>query len=75
MVFVYAWAFAADALYGQLTWIEHPNWPGGPVAYFETNTNIWIEVFGTFASMVADWLGEGLLVCIFYATFVPFCLR
>lgn len=62
MAFIYAWAFASDALYGQLMWIEHPNFPGGPVAYFFENTNIWIQVFGTLACMIADWLGEGLLV-------------
>lgn len=62
MAFIYAWAFAANAVYGQMMWIEHPNFPGGPVAYFEENTNVWIQVAGTFACMLADWLGEALLV-------------
>lgn len=58
MVVIYAWAFVAGALYGQQIWIEHPNYPSGPAAYFEQNRNIWIHVLGTFACMLANGLGE-----------------
>ena len=62
MVFLYAWTFAGDAYYGQLMWVEHSDFPGGPFAYFEEKSNIWFQVTGSLLSMIADWLGEALLV-------------
>ena len=62
MVVLYAFAFSSDALYGQLMWIEHRDFPGGPVAYFIANSSIWDQDLGTTAAMVTNWLGDGLLV-------------
>ncbi|PAV21721.1 hypothetical protein PNOK_0167800 [Pyrrhoderma noxium] len=62
MVVIYAFAFSSDALYGQLMWIEHRDFPGGPVAYFIANSSIWDQDLGTTAAMVTNWLGDGLLL-------------
>ncbi|EJD00199.1 uncharacterized protein FOMMEDRAFT_112550 [Fomitiporia mediterranea MF3/22] len=62
MLFLYTFAFAADAVYGQLMWIEHRDFPGGPVAYFVANSSIWIQTLGTLSGQISMWMGDGLLL-------------
>lgn len=62
MVVLLAFATAANLLFGQFMWIEHRNFPGGPVAYFNAEGSIWFTVLGSAADVVADYLSNALLV-------------
>jgi hypothetical protein len=57
---------AVAALCGQYMWIDHRNYPGGPTAYFEATSTAWFNVFGMSARAVANILGDGLLVRLFF---------
>lgn len=65
MVVLLAFALMANLLLGQFMWIEHRNFPGGPVAYFNDESTIWFNVLGSAADVVADYLSNALLVNIF----------
>lgn len=64
MVILLGFALAANLLFGQFMWIEHRNFPGGPIAYFNAESTIWFEVLGTVADVLADYLSNALLVNI-----------
>ena len=53
---------AMDALWGQYMWIDHRNYPGGPLGYFAASQTEWFNVFGMAAAATANILGDGLLV-------------
>ncbi|KAI0295629.1 hypothetical protein B0F90DRAFT_1811443 [Multifurca ochricompacta] len=55
-------AVVTDALWGQFMWIDHRNYPGGPLGYFSATENAWYNVFGSAADATANILGDGLLV-------------
>ncbi|KIJ53319.1 hypothetical protein M422DRAFT_43020 [Sphaerobolus stellatus SS14] len=62
-------ALMANVLMGQLMWIEHRNFPssgpsssGGPVGYWNANGNIWFNIFGSAADILADFMSNALLL-------------
>jgi hypothetical protein len=57
---------ALDALWGQYMWIDHRNYPGGPVMFFQESAGVWYAAIGFGASAMANILGDGLLVRSFH---------
>ncbi|KAF7330354.1 hypothetical protein MVEN_02473700 [Mycena venus] len=55
-------ALASNEFFGQMMWIEHRDFPGGPVAYFTANIAAWYNTFGTAADVTANVLGDGLML-------------
>lgn len=53
-------AFVCDIVFGDFTWIEHRDFPGGPYAYL-INVNS-AQIWDTACVMVTNSLGDGLLV-------------
>jgi hypothetical protein len=51
-----------DALWGQRMWIDHRNYPGGPLGYYAASVGAWYAILGFMAGAVANVLGDGLLV-------------
>ena len=47
---------------GQLIWIEHRDYPGGPMGYFAATTTAPFNVLGSAADITVNILGDGLLV-------------
>jgi hypothetical protein len=62
LLILITFALAANAVYGQLMWIEHRDYPGGPAAYFKENSSIWIQTLGSAADVTGNVLGDALLV-------------
>jgi hypothetical protein len=58
---------ALGALWGQYMWIDHRNYPGGPLGYFAASEAAWFNVLGLAASTAANILGDGLLVCLIFS--------
>ena len=56
-----------EALWGQYMWIDHRNYPGGPLGYFFVSQTGWRTIFGSAAGTVVNILGDGLLVCPVYS--------
>ncbi|KAJ7116415.1 hypothetical protein C8R44DRAFT_207963 [Mycena epipterygia] len=55
-------AMSCNLFFGQMMWIEHRDFPGGPVAFFSTNIAAWYNTFGTAADVTANILGDGLML-------------
>jgi hypothetical protein len=53
---------ASDALWGQFMWIDHRNYPGGPLGYYGASQGAWWNVIGFGTGAMANILGDGLLV-------------
>ena len=54
--------FISEALWGQYMWIDHRNYPGGPLAFYAASQAAWYVVIGLVATAVVNILGDGLLV-------------
>jgi len=57
---------ATDALWGQYMWIDHRNYPGGPLAYLAAEAT-WFNILGLATVAAANILGDGLLVCLIFS--------
>ncbi|KAJ3859560.1 hypothetical protein EV359DRAFT_75562 [Lentinula novae-zelandiae] len=55
-------AVITDALCGGFMWIDHRDVSGGPLAYFEATTSMWMNVLGSAADATANIMGDGLLL-------------
>jgi hypothetical protein len=55
-------AVGANAMYGQMMYVEHRDVPGGPVAFFATHSTDWYNTLGSAADITANFLGDALLV-------------
>jgi hypothetical protein len=53
---------ATDAVWGQYMWIDHRNYPGGPLGYFVASKAAWFNILGLAAAAAVNILGDGLLV-------------
>jgi len=47
---------------GQLMWIDHSSYPGGPAAYFDTEAAAWFSVLSTVVSVLQTFMNDALLV-------------
>jgi len=57
-------ALASQAGAGQLMWVEHRDFPGGPVAYFNSTGSSWNNVGGTVFVLLTNFMGDLILVGI-----------
>lgn len=64
LLILLTFAFATNGLQGQLMWINHRDYPGGPYAYFLASTNSWFETLGTATDIVANVMADALLVSL-----------
>jgi hypothetical protein len=53
---------ASGSLWGEYMWIDHRNFPGGPLAFWVASSRTWYAVAGWTAGITANILGDGLLV-------------
>ncbi|KJA25159.1 hypothetical protein HYPSUDRAFT_38125 [Hypholoma sublateritium FD-334 SS-4] len=53
---------AANFVFGQLTWIDRRNVPGGPAEFFGENVNSWYNTFGTSGGYAGIFLGDALML-------------
>ena len=61
-----AFSLAGNMHVGQLMWIEHPDFPGGPLAYYANNI-FWITILGNAAIIAGNYRNDALLVlCSFF---------
>jgi hypothetical protein len=70
MLFLATFAMAANQLMGLFMWIEHRNFPGGPFSYYIANSTLWINVLGTTACIVGNYLNDALLVLPLFSSVV-----
>jgi hypothetical protein len=57
---------SANQIMGQFMWIEHRNFPGGPFEYYVENSTLWINILGTTACIVGNYLNDALLLYRLY---------
>jgi hypothetical protein len=43
-------------------WIDHRNYPGGPLGYLAATEAAWFNILGQAATAAANILGDGILV-------------
>ena len=51
-----------EALWCQYMWIDHRNYPGGPLGFYKASQSAWYGTLGFAADAAANILGDGLLV-------------
>jgi hypothetical protein len=56
-----------NVLWSQYMWIDHRNYPGGPLGYFAASGITWFNVLGLINSAAANILADGLLVRLIFA--------
>lgn len=55
-------SLAANSMWGQYMWIDHRNYPGGPLGFYRATQSAWYNVLRFAADVTANILGDGLLV-------------
>jgi hypothetical protein len=56
-------SYATQTLMGQMMWIVHRDWPGGPEAYYNQKAfDVWFTLFGDIAQGIANLFADALLV-------------
>jgi hypothetical protein len=55
-------SLAANSVWGQYMWIDHRNYPGGPLGVFGMTQSAWYNVLRFAADVMTNILGDGLLV-------------
>jgi hypothetical protein len=58
---------SADALGGQYMWIDHRNYPGGPLGYYAVTGPAWFSILGLATVAAANILADGLLVRLIFS--------
>ena len=53
---------ACDAIWCQFMWIDHRNYPGGPVAFYRVSAGVWYNALAFAADTAGNFLCDGLLV-------------
>ncbi|KAK7007384.1 hypothetical protein R3P38DRAFT_1668699 [Favolaschia claudopus] len=64
-------AMACNLFFGQMMWIDHRDFPGGPVGYFSANIAAWYNTFGTAADVAANIMGDALMLHRCYVFWRP----
>jgi len=62
LLILMTFASSTNVLMGQLMWIEHRDFPGGPFSYFLSHGSSWIQVLGSATDIVGNFMGDALLV-------------
>lgn len=58
--------FISNVVFADFMWIDHRDFPGGPYAYLIANSSVWWQTLGTACTMVTNFIGDGLLVCLIF---------
>ena len=53
---------ALVSLWGQYMWIDHRDYPGGPLAFYVRSEAAWYSVMHLASIVITNILGDGLLV-------------
>lgn len=61
---------ATEAAFGEEMWIVNADYKGGMDAYLEDFASVWYQTFGTAASIVLNLLSDGLLVRLWFHSFL-----
>jgi len=51
-----------NAMWGTLMWIDHRNYPGGPLGFYGVSEGAWYNAVDLTAHATANILADGLLV-------------
>ena len=62
---------AAEARFNELTFVDDRNFPGGPNAFVIAQYGDFVNIFGTAAYVVLNWLADGLVVRTHIHTILP----
>ena len=62
MLILSMFAWMGNALAGQLMWINHRDYPGGPLAYYSAESTSWFSILSTATPVVQNFMNDGLLV-------------
>ncbi|KAI0646162.1 hypothetical protein C8Q79DRAFT_1000581 [Trametes meyenii] len=54
--------WATQAYFGQMMWVIHDDYPGGPDAYANDFAYVWYQTWGTTASVACNLMSDALLV-------------
>ncbi|KAI0674163.1 hypothetical protein C8Q78DRAFT_1075837 [Trametes maxima] len=54
--------WATQAYFGQMMWVIHDDYPGGPDAYASDFAYVWYQTWGTTASVACNLMSDALLV-------------
>ncbi|KAA1476441.1 hypothetical protein DENSPDRAFT_861195 [Dentipellis sp. KUC8613] len=55
-------AVAANDAFAQLMWIEHRDFPGGPLGYLSAKSSLWVNTFSTAGGILAQIVADGILI-------------
>ena len=61
---------AVQGVFGEEMWIVNADYQGGMDAYLEDFASVWYQTFGTAASIVLNLLSDGLLVRLWFHSFL-----
>jgi len=62
MLFLSIFDWIGNALPGQLMWIDHRDYPGGPLAYYSAESTSWFSVLSTATGVVQVFMNDALLL-------------
>ena len=62
LLILMTFAFSTPVLMGQLMWIEHRDFPGGPFSYILSHASSWIARLSISTRIVGNFMGDALLV-------------
>ncbi len=53
---------STEAVFGQEMWVVNADFPGGALAWFAKNADVWYQTLGTASSVFLNMLSDALLV-------------
>ncbi|KAI0690661.1 hypothetical protein C8T65DRAFT_745725 [Cerioporus squamosus] len=53
--------WSAQVYFGEMMWITHADYPGGPDAYLSAYTSVWYQTWGTTACIASNLMSDALL--------------
>ncbi|KAF5353569.1 hypothetical protein D9757_013705 [Collybiopsis confluens] len=62
MMFFRTIGFFPNVVLLNFMWINHRDYPGGPLAYVAANTSVWWQVLGNLASQITFFIADAILV-------------
>ncbi|TFK35404.1 hypothetical protein BDQ12DRAFT_611822 [Crucibulum laeve] len=51
-----------NAVFMEFMWIDHRDFPGGPLGFLAANSAIWWQTLSTTANILVNFLGDGLML-------------
>ncbi len=56
--------WTTQAYFGQMMYINNPSYPGGIDGYFQGNSSVWYQTWGTTACVISNLMSDALLVSL-----------